>query len=301
MRRCSACASGRAPGPLPAAADIVVPHGDTEEVANALRRADVIGAPIPFRLAALLTARAGPLHAAELHFPAHASLREVLAVLRIARPVQHELTIPEGLTAAQIAELVAHAPFLVGNTPVPAEGAVLPQTYDYERGETREALLGRAERAMRRALAAAWAGRAPGLPLADPEQLVVLASMVERETAIPAERPLVAAVFVNRLRLGMKLQSDPTVIYGADGGLGPLSRPLSRADLVHDDPYNTYVAPGLPPAPICSPGLAALKAAAHPAVTDDLYFVADGTGGHAFAATLRQHDANVARYRALAP
>ncbi len=286
-----------APGPLQQARDVVVPHGRLDTVAQALAAAGVVDNPMAFRIAAAVTARRGPLHAAELAFPRAASLRQVLAVLRTAPPVQHHLTIPEGLTAAQIAELLAHAEAMTGDAGVPAEGAVLPDTYDYEYGAPRAALLRRAEAAMDRALARAWADRAPDLPLTTPQQALVLASIVERETARPQERAHVAAVFLNRLRLGMKLQADPTVIYGASGGMGSLDRPLSHADLERDGPYNTYRIAGLPPAPICAPGIASLLAATRPAASDDLYFVADGNGGHSFARTLEVQNGNVARWR----
>jgi UPF0755 protein len=213
--------------------------------------------------------------------------------------VQHRLTIPEGLTSAEIAALVAAADALAGDPPVPPEGAILPQTYDYERGTTREVLLARAHAALVRALDRAWSERDPALPFSSPEQALTLASIVEKETAQPEERPRVAAVFLNRLRLGMKLQSDPTVVYGASGGMGALDRKLSRADLERDDTYNTYRNAGLPPGPICNPGIASILAVTRPARTNDLYFVADGSGGHAFAATLPEHLRNVARYRAL--
>jgi UPF0755 protein len=288
------------PGPLAQQADIVVPRGGLDAVAAALQTAGVIDGTRNFRLAALLTRRDGPLHAAELAFPAHASLRQVLVVLRTAKPVEHHVTIPEGLTAAQIAELLDRAEALTGNPVLPEEGEMLPQTYDYEYGTPRTAIVERARAAMDRALARAWAARAPDLPLATPHDALILASIVERETARPDERPRIAAVFLNRLRLGMKLQSDPTVAYGADGGLGPLDRALTRADLDHDDPYNTYRVAGLPPGPICSPGIASLQAVTQPAQTDDLYFVADGTGGHSFARTLEEHDRNVGHYRAVA-
>ena len=288
-----------APGPLADARDVVVPHAGTEPLARALADQGVVASAPALRLAALLTEREGPLHAAEFAFPAHASLRDVLAILRTARPVEHRFTIPEGLTAAQIAGLLAADDTLAGPDPIPAEGAALPQTYRFERGALRDTVLARAQAAMTRALDDAWAARAPDLPLADPRQALTLASIVERETARPEERPLVAAVFLNRLRRGMKLQADPTVAYGASGGLGALDHRLSRADLDHDDPYNTYRNTGLPPGPICSPGAASLAAATHPADSDALYFVADGHGGHAFARTLEEHDRNVARWHAL--
>lgn len=289
----------RAPGPLGEARAVVVPHGTTEAIATVLQAAGVIDNAIAFRAAAALTGRQGPLRAAELEFPAHASLAAVLGVLRHGRPVEHKITIAEGLTAAAIAEELAASPVLSGPVPVPPEGAVLPQTYEATLGTPRSAVLARAEAAMRVSLAKAWAGRAPDLPLASPEQLVTLASIVERETARPDERAHIAGVFINRLRQGMRLQSDPTVAYAVSGGRTIEGAGITRAELAIDSPYNTYRVAGLPPAPICSPGLASLEAAAHPLATPDLYFVADGTGGHAFAATLEEHQRNVAKWRAL--
>jgi UPF0755 protein len=288
-----------APGPLPQARDLVVARAPTAALARSLADQGLVASPLAFRAAALLTGRESPLHAAEFAFPARASLRDVLAILRTGHPVEHRLTIPEGLTAAQIAGLLADADTLAGPDPVPAEGSVLPQTYAHERGAQRDAVLARAQAAMTRALDDAWASRAPGLPLADPGQALTLASIVERETARAEERPLVAAVFLNRLRRGMKLQADPTVAYGASGGLGTLDHRLSRADLDRDDPYNTYRVAGLPPGPICSPGAASIAAATHPADSDALYFVADGHGGHAFARTLEKHQRNVVRWHAV--
>jgi UPF0755 protein len=301
----AACAAGGAaayrafdaPGPLAQARDVVVPRGGPAQVGEALLAGGVIRDATAFRVAAVLTRGDGPLHAAELAFPAGASLRTVLRVLRTGRPVQHLLTIPEGLTAAQIALLVDRAEALAGEAPVPEEGAVLPQSYAYERGTGRAAILARAAAAMQRALAQAWAERAPDLPLASPQELLTLASIVERETGRAEERPHVAAVFLNRLRRGMKLQSDPTVAYAASGGMTSSDAALTRAEVALASPYNTYYAAGLPPGPIDSPGLAALLAVAHPAASDDLYFVADGSGGHAFARTLDEHNRNVAKWR----
>ncbi|HVC58926.1 MAG TPA: endolytic transglycosylase MltG [Acetobacteraceae bacterium] len=284
-------------GPLDRPLALVVPHGDTAAVGQALRAAGVIDGYRLFRIAAWLTRGEGKLHAAELAFPAHASLREVLAVLRTGKPVAHRLTIPEGLTALQIAALVRHAGAATGPVTPPPEGSVLPQTYSYEYGTQREVLLARAETAMDKALAAAWADRAPNLPLASPRDALTLASIVERETALPEERPRVAAVYLNRLRLGMRLDADPTVAYAASGGTGVLGRALTRGDLESDDPFNTYRHAGLPPTPIDSPGIASILAVLHPAEGDDLYFVADGSGGHVFARTLEGQDRNVARWR----
>ena len=287
------------PGPLATPRDVLVPHGGPDVVAATLLDQGVIDNPTLFRAAVLVTHFSGPLHAAELAFPPAASLREVLRVLRLGRPVQHHLTIPEGLTAAQIAELIGKADALNGDMPAVMEGNLLPETYAYERGTSRTAIFDRASAAMEKALTEAWGTRSPGLPLTSAREALILASIVERETAKPEERPRIAAVFLNRLRQGMKLQSDPTVIYGVSNGLGELDHKLTRADLDHDSPYNTYRIPGLPPGPIDSPGIAALRAVTQPAATGDLYFVADGTGGHAFSETLEGHNRNVARYRAL--
>jgi len=217
--------------------------------------------------------------------------------LRTAKPVQHHLTVPEGLTSLQIAQIVAHGDALTGDTPLAAEGAVLPETYSYELGTTRAALTERMMTAMQHVLEREWEARAPDLPLASPFQALIMASIVERETAKPQERPHVASVYLNRLRLGMKLQSDPTVVYAASRGWGVLDHGITRSELDADNPYNTYREFGLPPGPICAPGVAAIHAVLQPAHTDDLYFVADGTGGHAFARTVEEHARNVAHWR----
>ena len=285
------------PGPLPAAQAVVVPHGGIEQVAEALARDGVIASPLRLHVAVFATAGEGPLHAGELEFPAAASLHQVLAVLRTAKPIQHHVTIPEGLTAAQVATLLDRTPVLEGDPVMPAEGGMLPETYAFDRGTTRAALAERAARDMDRALGRVWAERSPTLPLDSPRDALILASIVERETAKPEERPHIAAVFLNRLRIGMKLQSDPTVAYSASGGTGLLSHGLTRSELERDDPYNTYRIGGLPPGPISMPGLAALRAVTQPAQSDDLYFVADGTGGHVFARTQEEHLRNVAHWR----
>jgi UPF0755 protein len=288
------------PGPLTRDSDVIIPHGGLPEVAAALQQNGVIHHTLTFEAAALLTGNA-TLHAAEFRFPAYANLRTVLTILREGHPAEHQVSIPEGLTAAQIALLLDRTEALTGDDQLPPEGAMLPATYSFPRGATRASVVARATAAMRHDLAEIWASRAPDLPLQTPEQALVLASIVERETARPEERPRVAAVFENRLRLGMRLQSDPTVVYAASGGTGVLDRKLTRTDLEQDSPYNTYRVHGLPPGPIASPGLAALQAVAHPADTAELYFVADGTGGHAFARTLDEHTQNVARWRAAHP
>ena len=287
-----------AAGPLPESREVVVPRGGLREVAASLQQDGVIRAPWQFEAAALLTRSQGSVKAAELEFPAGASLRQVLAIVRAGKPVQHKLTIAEGLTSKQVAGLVERDAAFEGNTPPIPEGSVLPETYAYERGTTRSALLGRATRAMDRALEAAWSARAPDLPLGTPREAMVLASIVERETAKVEERPMVAAVYLNRLRRGMRLQSDPTVVYGVSDGLGVLDHGLTRAELDAANPYNTYRNAGLPPGPICMPSVSSLQAVTRPAETDNLFFVADGTGGHAFARTEQEHSRNVARWRA---
>jgi UPF0755 protein len=291
----------RQPGPLANARAIVVPRGGTIQLAEALASNGVISQPLMFRAAAWLTRGDGILHAAEFAFPAHASVRQVLGILRTGRPVEHHLTIAEGLTARQIVAVLANAEVMTGVVLSIEEGSVLPQTYGYEYGAGRSAIVVRAKAAMDKDLAAAWADRMPGLPLASPRDALILASIVERETAKPEERPHVAAVYLNRLRQGMKLQADPTVVYLASGGAGVLDHRLTRAELGRDDPFNTYRSAGLPPAPICSPGLDSLRAVLHPTPSDDLFFVADGAGGHVFSRSYEAHGAAVARWRAQVP
>jgi UPF0755 protein len=289
------------PGPLGEAKDVVVPHGGTAVAAAALKSAGVIRNTTAFEALTWITFFDGNIHAAEFNFPSQATIADVLEVLRTAKPVEHKLTIVEGLTAKQIAATLMLAEAASGPIVVPPEGAALPQTYEFERDTTRESILKRAEAAMDKELANAWAGRAPNLPLAAPRDLLTLASIVERETAKPEERSHVAAVYLNRLRKGMKLQADPTVAYAISGGTGTLDHKLNRADLDVNSPYNTYQFPGLPPGPICSPGVASLHAVSRPMSSEDMYFVADGSGGHAFARTVDVHLRNVARWRSMQP
>lgn len=286
-----------AAGPLSADRDVVVPRGGVAQIGRTLEAGGVIGHAIAFEAFAELTSGNGKLHAAELRFPAHGSLAAVLAVLREGKPVMHTITIPEGLTGAQIASLFARDDLLSGDVSVPAEGSVLPQSYAYERGALRSDVVERAQGAMRILLRQSWRDRPRSSPLATSREALILASIVERETGLASERGLVSRVFLNRLRLGMRLQSDPTEIYVASGGLGRLDRSLTRDDLDAEAPYNTYVVRGLPAGPICNPGAASIDAVLHPVAGDVLYFVADRRGGHSFAATLAEHDLNVARYR----
>ncbi len=287
----------RAPGPLSADKAFVIPRGSTASIAETMRDQGVISDLRAFSLAAWATRHEGPLRAGEYLFPAGSSLRDVLSVLRRGRPVERRLTIPEGLNVSQILVLVENAEGLSGDLPPFNEGDVLPETYLYRWGDPRASLLHQAEGAMRAALAETWQLRVPDLPLASPREALILASIVERETGRPEERERIAGVFVNRLRRGMPLQSDPTVAYAAANG-GSLDRTLARADLDRDHPFNTYRNRGLPPAPIAAPGRASLRAAVQPEETDDLYFVANGEGGHSFARTLEEHNRNVARWRA---
>lgn len=287
------------PGPLAQTTDVVVPEGDTRTVGSALKKADVIRSVFTFRIAEYLTRAQGPLHAGEFRFPAHGSLRDTFRILRHARPVEHHLTIPEGLTAKQIQGLINAAPSMTGHVVLTREGALLPNTYDYLYGARRGALLARAERALAATMAKLWPDRAPGLPITTPAEAIILASIVERETARPEERPMVAAVYLNRLARGMKLQADPTVIYGLSDGTGSLPHPLDHADLLTPNAYNTYLHNGLPPGPISAPGIASIEAVLHPAKTDALYFVANGSGGHVFSVNYRGQQKNVAKLRAL--
>lgn len=239
------------------------------------------------------------LKAGEYRFPAHVTLRAAMDLVAEGRTVVRRLTVPEGLTSARILKLVQEAEGLSGTvTTVPAEGSLLPETWNYSWGDDRAALLARMMRARDEVLADLWPKRAANLPLKSPAEALVLASIVEKETGLAAERPQVAAVFINRLRRNMRLQSDPTVVYGASPG-NPPERSPTRAELDQANAWNTYRIDGLPPSPIANPGRASIAAVLNPATHDFLYFVADGSGAHAFARTLDEHNRNVARWRRL--
>jgi UPF0755 protein len=266
------------------------------EVAGDLAQAGVIRSAAVFIAAAEITRAAPKLKAGEYAFPSRASLAQVLRKIRSGDIVHHRITIAEGLTSQQAVDMINGSDVLVGQIPTPPEGSILPETYDVTRGEQRAAVLQKMMDARDRVVSELWAHHKPGLPFQTADQAVVLASIVEKETALPEERPRVAAVYVNRLRLGMRLQADPTVIYGITGGL-PLGRGIRKSELEALNPYNTYAVAGLPPGPIGNPGRASLAAAMDPPDTKELYFVADGTGGHVFAATNEEQAKNVAHWR----
>jgi UPF0755 protein len=286
-------------GPLTADTIVYIPRGTGfDGITRRLHEAGVIDDPTIFQLGVRALGAARGLRAGEYRFPARGSMRDAVQVLSSGETVVHRLTLPEGLMSAEVVALIAGSGALEGEAgPVPPEGALLPETYHFSRGDGRADLIARMARDMDKVLAELWLTRAEGLPLDSPEQAVILASIVEKETALPAERPLVASVYLNRLGKGLRLQSDPTVAYGLSGGAVPLDRPLTHEDLRAPGPYNTYLNPGLPPGPIANPGRASLEAVLHPAETDYLYFVADGSGGHAFAKTLRGHNRNVKQWR----
>lgn len=268
------------------------------EIAATLQGRRVINSGAVFMAAAQISGSARKLKAGEYEFASHASMASVIAKIKRGEIVHHMVTIPEGLTSEQAVDILMRNDVLTGAAPVPAEGAILPETYEVRRGEDRSAVLQRMMDARDDLLRALWTQRRADLPLQTPEQAVILASIVEKETGLAAERPRVAAVFTNRLRQGMRLESDPTVIYGLTSGR-PLGRGLRESELVGPTPYNTYLIAGLPPTPICNPGRASLAAVLDPPRTEELYFVANGAGGHVFASTLEQHQKNVERWRVI--
>ena len=291
------------PGPLDQTTNFMVREGaGLNQIAAGLERQGIIANQRIFSLGAKSQLGDDTLKAGEYEIKAHASMRDIVALMQSGKSILHSFTVPEGQTVQQVFDRLRADEMLEGDLPeeMPPEGALLPETYKFSRGTTRAEIVDQMAKAQTRALAGVWSRRDPDLPLETPEELVILASIVEKETARADERPRVAGVFINRLNRGMRLQSDPTIIYGLFGGAGkPSDRPIYRSDIDKPTPYNTYVIDGLPPTPIANPGREAMEAVANPSRTKDLYFVADGTGGHAFAETLDEHNRNVARWRRL--
>jgi UPF0755 protein len=290
------------PGPLKEDKVVNIPaRAGKRDIADVLQREGVIDVnPWLFIGGVLAMKASSDLKPGEYSFQKGASLRDVIATIVEGKVVQHSVTIAEGLTSEQIVAKLSDNDLFSGSVrEIPREGTLLPETYKFPRGTTREQVIQRMQQAQKRVVAEIWERRSPDVPLKSPEQLVTLASIVEKETGKADERSRVAAVFVNRLKQKIKLQSDPTIIYGLVGGKGTLGRPIKRSEITQPSPYNTYVIDGLPPGPISNPGRASLEAAANPARTRDLYFVADGTGGHAFTETYGEHQKNVAKLRSM--
>ena len=277
---------------------LIAPHTKVHDIAQQLQDAHVLNYALVFELDLHLHQMNDKVKAGEYAIPSRATLAGIAAILVSGKSIQHKLTAAEGLTSDMIYKLVAADPVLTGDAgPQPAEGSLLPETYLFTRGVTRAQMLERMEKAQEKFLAQQWPARESGLPLQSMAEAVTLASIVEKETSLPEERRHIAAVFVNRLKAGMKLQSDPTIIYGISKGY-PLGRGIRESEILGATPYNTYVIAGLPPAPICNPGKDSLAAVLNPQTSADLYFVATGQGGHVFAATMAEHAKNVIAYRA---
>jgi UPF0755 protein len=292
------------PGPLPASTIVVIPKGEgVSGIAERLERDEVIsdrGLFVTSIVYFMYLRGAGALKAGEYEFRKQASMRQVLDTLVEGRSIAHKITLAEGLTSQQIVERIQANPELNGTiTDIPAEGTLLPDTYRFQIGDSRQDIIERMQVAQKKFLAKVWEERDPDIVVQTPEQAIILASIVEKETSRADERPLIASVFENRLRKKMRLQSDPTIIYGLVGGKGVLDHPIQQDELDRETAWNTYKIDGLPPTPIANPGRAAIEAVLKPAKTKDLYFVADGSGGHAFAPSLEAHNRNVAQWRQL--
>lgn len=288
------------PGPTSQPTTIIVAQGSSlAKVAEQLEEAGALrGGAGSFRAFARVFGSSDPVQAGEFLIPAGLSADGILNLLQHGRPVQRMVTIPEGMPSVLVHERLMRIPYLTGDIAVPEEGSVLPNSYSFQRGETRAAVLGRMQAAMRRELARLWATRQPHSAVSTPREAIILASIVEKETGKPSERRMVAGVYSNRLRQGMKLDADPTVIYPTTRGR-PLGRRIRQSELRADTGYNTYARAGLPVGPIANPGRESIAAVLNPAPTQALYFVADGTGGHVFANTLAEHNANVQRWYAI--
>lgn len=277
---------------------LILPGSGVSAIAQQLHDEGLVSNGVLMRLWARYSGQHTRLRAGEYEIPARASIADVLSVLESGKTYVRKLTLPEGLTVTEALQVVQDAKGLTGDiTFIPDDGQMLPETYHYAWGDTRTDMVARMTADMAKLVRVQWAARPDGFIIKNPQDLVTLASIVEKETGIASERPQVAAVFINRLRKGMRLQSDPTVVYVLTNGSGALGRALTRADLKIDSPYNTYRVRGLPPAPIANPGRDSLLAVMNPADTDALYFVADGSGGHVFARTLKEHNRNVAKWR----
>jgi len=291
-------------GPGPAAANgketvvLIAPGARTHAIAALLHDKGVLRHELVFEINVRVRGLSGKLKAGEYAIPSYASMRAISQILVEGKSIQHKLTVAEGLTSDMALKLVAADPVLLGDAgPVPEEGSLLPETYLFTRGETRRGLLDNMAKAQAKFLEAQWNGRNPNLPLKSAREAIILASIVEKETALPGERRHIASVFLNRLRIGMRLQTDPTIIYGLTRGY-PLGRGIRQSELEGATPYNTYVIVGLPPGPICNPGKDSIAAVLNPEQSDDLYFVATGRGGHVFASSAAEQARNVAAYRA---
>lgn len=291
------------PGPLQVVQTVVVPKGaGSNEIADDLEREGVISSRWSFMVSYLVQSRMRPgevmLKHGEYLFKPHVSVREVLEILSEGKSVQYRVTIPEGLTSHQIVERLMGEEHLVGDVAqIPAEGSLMPDTYSIEKGMERQELLRRMQVKQAEFLEAVWERRSPGLPISTPEEAVVLASIIEKETGRADERERIAGVFVNRLQKNMRIQSDPTILYGVHGGAVKWGKPILQSEKDAKNAHNTYQINGLPPTPICNPGRPALEAALNPSAHDDVFFVADGTGGHVFSKTYAEHQAAVAKWR----
>ncbi|HYX45317.1 MAG TPA: endolytic transglycosylase MltG [Sphingomicrobium sp.] len=289
-----------APGPSPGPHDIIVKEGTTlGSVSRQLAKEGAIpGSARTYYVMARLFGSKDAIQAGEFEIPKGMGGARILDLLQHGKPLLRLITITEGMPSIIVEEKLAASPYLNGPTPLIAEGSVLPDSYSFQRGDVRQAVVKRMQLAMSKAIAQLWAKRSTDCPVSTPEQAVILASIVEKETGKPVERPLIAGVYCNRLKIGMKLDADPTVIYPVTKGK-PLGRRIKKSELEASNDYNTYTRPGLPVGPIANPGKASIAAVLHPARTKALYFVADGTGGHAFADTLAEQNANVAKWYAI--
>jgi UPF0755 protein len=289
-----------APGPKPGPHDVIIKEGTTiRSVSRQLAKEGAIpGTARTYYVMARLFGSSDPIQAGEFEIPKGMGGASILDLLQHGKPLLRLITVTEGMPSITVEQKLASSSYLAGPTPPVPEGSVLPDSYSFQRGDARAALVRRMQAAMTKTVAQLWPKRSTDCPVATPQQAVTLASIVEKETAKPAERPLIAGVYCNRLRIGMALDADPTVIYAVTKGK-PLGRRILKSELHSADPYNTYTHAGLPPGPIANPGKASLEAVLHPAKTQALYFVADGTGGHVFANTLAEQDANVAKWYAI--